>query len=104
MRKILIILMLFCFNAKSQTYENYGEFTDTLIINTIDCYLYENPHTIYDKTGLINLPKETIVFSNYFSHNYYCIEYDGEVRYIFCLDVITPTRIKKLQKLLHDKE
>jgi hypothetical protein len=104
MKKIIMIALLLCLSMTAfSQYENYTEFNDTITIRTNNCCLYKTAETkyIYD-TGsyIINIPKDVVIITNYFDGIFYKIKYENCIGYIFCMDVITPERILKIQELI----
>ena len=100
MKKFLFtaLSLILCFSLYSQY--NDMNANDVVMVKSDNCYVYKTPQTIENSvadTTLTKLPKGLPIITNGYKNNYYRVKIDGEIGYIFCLNVTTPKRIKELQ-------
>jgi len=100
MKKLIMMMaIMICFVTMfgQGVYENDGKYSDTIKIFR-ETSLLPSPQTIYvNEDESLKIPKDEILISKHFSNGYYTVEFNGNLGYVFCLDVQTPNRIRKQQ-------
>lgn len=107
MKNIILLLILLTIPVVSFAQYNNDTACDAIMIISDNAYLYKTPQTIPNSiadTLLVKLPKGLLLSTLSFKYNYFKVNVNGEIGYIFCLQATTPKRIREIQEKLQFKE
>ena len=100
MKIVLLTISIITFIYTSYAQYNNDTVKDLVLVKTEHCYMYKSPQTIPNSIAQdsllrfpVGLPLETCGYRD----NYYKIDINGEIGYIFCMNVTTPKRIRDIR-------
>lgn len=84
----------------SQSPYNNDTAQDLVMVKSTKCYMYKTPNPVFINdadTSLLKFPIGLPLYTIGFKDNYFKVNINGEIGYVFCMDVTTPKRIKEIQ-------